>query len=72
MKLSCISFKSHKEKSTFILVVFGQEQLLPRCQPYTPSHTLNITNTFIQNSLEFYMLIIGEKRANSHQMPFMR
>lgn len=73
MKLSCISFRRHKEKSTFILVVFGQEQLLHRCQPYTPTHTLkNITNTFIQNTLEFYMLNIGERRANIHQMPFMR
>lgn len=73
MKLSCISFCSNKEKSTFILVVFGQEQLLHRCQPYTPFHTLNnITNIFIQNTLEFYMLNIGEKRANIHQMPFMR
>ena len=73
MKLSCISFQSHKEKSAFILAVFGLEQLLHRCQPYAPYHTLNnITNTFIQNTLEFHMLIIEERRTNIHQVPSVR
>lgn len=36
-----------------------------RCQPYVVSHTLNNSiNIFTQNTLEFYILIIGEKRTN--------
>lgn len=64
---SCIPFRSHNDKSTFILAVAGLEQL-----PHALSHTLNtIISIFIQNTLDFHMLITGEKITKIYKVPLL-